>query len=176
MARPRLGSRPGGLLACAWAAMVAIGEQGYSEKARGINEAAKVIKAGVPRIPGLELLGESHSTVIAIKSHDHKSLNIYKVNDQMSKRGWNLNSVHKPEAIHICLTAQSIGRGEEFLVDLAASVAHVQANPDEKGGNAALYGLAATFPDRSSVADVARILLDCISTPPAPVSGVAHAS
>jgi len=155
------GSRPGGLLACAWASLVACGQSGYYEKAQGIDQAAKTIKAGVRSIPGLELIGDSHSSVIAFTS---KEMNIYKVNDQMSKHGYNLNALHRPNALHVCLTAQSIGRGAQFVQDLKESVAFVRANPKQEGGSAAIYGLASSFPDRAVVGDVAAIFLDVMSS------------
>ena len=40
------GSRPGGLIAAAWGTLVAIGEDGYLEKAEGIMEASREMLEG----------------------------------------------------------------------------------------------------------------------------------
>ena len=51
------GSRPGGLSAACWAALVSIGEQGYLEATRRILDAVAVMKQGVADIPELRLMG-----------------------------------------------------------------------------------------------------------------------
>ncbi|MCP3975241.1 MAG: aspartate aminotransferase family protein, partial [bacterium] len=81
------GSRPGALLATAWAAMLAMGEDGYLEGARGILEAGKAIKRGISEIPELRVLGDP-LWVIAFASD---VVNIYEVMAQMAQRGWSLN-------------------------------------------------------------------------------------
>jgi sphinganine-1-phosphate aldolase len=63
--------------------------------------------------------------------------------------------------LHLCLTLQHINMADEFLQDLKEAVAKVQESPDLfKEGGAAIYGLAATIPDRSVVVDVAHMFLD----------------
>ena len=47
------GSRPGGLIAGAWAAMMTIGEEGYLEAARKVMEVSKTIQQGIKQIPEL---------------------------------------------------------------------------------------------------------------------------
>jgi len=42
-------------------------------------------------------MGNSWSSVVALTSDD-KDIDIYQVAQEMSKRGWNLNSMHKPPA------------------------------------------------------------------------------
>jgi sphinganine-1-phosphate aldolase len=52
------GSRPGALSAACWAALVAIGEEGYRTRAKGILETVRAIAEGVRAIPGLVLQGQ----------------------------------------------------------------------------------------------------------------------
>lgn len=52
------GSRPGALSAACWAALVAIGEKGYQERAKSILETTSLIAKGVESIPGLVLQGQ----------------------------------------------------------------------------------------------------------------------
>lgn len=47
----------------------------------------------IPDIEGLYVLGNPDMTVVAFAS---KELNIYKVNEAMTERGWSLNALHKP--------------------------------------------------------------------------------
>jgi sphinganine-1-phosphate aldolase len=154
------GSRPGALSAACWAALVTTGEAGYMEATRQILAAADAIKRGLKEIPELRLLGDP-LWIIAFASD---SLNVYLVLDQMTKRGWALNGLHRPAAVHIALTLRHAqpGLAEQFLADLRESVAYVQAHPDEGGGMAPVYGMAATLPLRSVVADLLKRYIDLL--------------
>ncbi|MBM3126134.1 MAG: aminotransferase class V-fold PLP-dependent enzyme, partial [Chloroflexi bacterium] len=154
------GSRPGALSAACWAAMVSIGAQGYTEAARKILATAEMIKREIRKIPDIRLLGDP-LFVIAFASD---SLDIYRVLDAMTSRGWSLNGLHKPACMHICLTLRHAqpGVAERFTRDLKESIAHVKANPDAKGGMAPVYGMAATMPMRGMVADLLKRYLDVI--------------
>lgn len=152
------GSRPGALSAACWAAMVSIGTEGYTNATQKILETAKTIKAGVREIPGLRLLGDS-LFVVAFAS---EAFDIYKVLDAMSHKGWSLNGLHKPACVHLCVTLRHTQPGvvERFLRDLEAAVAQVQANPEEKGTMAPIYGTASTMPMRGLVSDMLKKYLD----------------
>ena len=82
--------------------------------------------------------------------------------DLMSQRGWNLNGLHKPPSLHICVTLRHTqpGVAERFLTDLQKSVDFVVANPGDKGSMAPVYGLAATIPFRGAVGDLLRRYID----------------
>ena len=45
-------------------------------------------------------------TVVAFKAVKPRALNIYAVNDALSARGWHLNALQLPPALHMCFTAQ----------------------------------------------------------------------
>ena len=154
------GSRPGALSAACWAAMVSIGEQGYLEATRRILETAATIRRGIEGIPDLHVLGDP-LWVIAFGS---KTLDIYKVMDLMARRKWNLNGLHKPPCVHICVTLRHTqpGVAERFVDDLKAAVEYVRANPDEEGGMAPVYGMAATLPFRGVVGDLLKRYMDLL--------------
>lgn len=139
-----LGSRPGGLIAAAWASLLASGEEGYLAAAREILAAADRIKAGVRAIPDLKVLGDP-LFVVAIASD---SLDVYRVMDQMTGRGWSLNGLHRPAAFHIAVTRRHAEDGvvDRFLTDLAEAVREVRLSPASDGGMAPLYGLASVAP------------------------------
>ena len=139
-----LGSRPGGLIAAAWASLLATGEEGYLAAARDILAAAGRIKEGVRRIDGLKVLGDP-LFVVAVASDE---LDVYQVMDRMAGRGWSLNGLHHPAAFHIAVTRRHAEPGvvERFLADLAAATREVRESPAAEGGMAPLYGLAAVAP------------------------------
>ena len=156
------GSRPGGLSAACWAAMLSFGERGYTEAAARILETATQMKAAVASIDGLELIGDP-LYVIAFRSSD-AALDVYRVMDAMSRRGWSLNGLHRPASVHFCVTLRHarIEVAERFESDLADSVAEVRAVPAsaDAGGLAPIYGLAASVPDRTLVSDFLKAYMD----------------
>ena len=95
------GSRPGALSATCWAAMVSIGESGYTEAARRILATGARIRDGIAAIPGLSVLGDP-LWVIAFAADD--GLDVYQVMENMGHRGWSLNGLQRPAAVHIAVT------------------------------------------------------------------------
>lgn len=172
------GSRPGGLIAATWAALVRMGENGYLECAREIMSTAKAIEAGIRTIPGLRVLGTPHMSVISFASDPStlvrgEVVNIYKVGESLTspktaadgkkRSGWNLNTLQKPSSIHLCCTYMHRGRADQFLADLRAAVDEVVDHPEMfKNGSAAIYGMAETMPDGAVVDDLARGFIDTL--------------
>jgi sphinganine-1-phosphate aldolase len=155
------GSRPGALLATAWAALLSMGEQGYLDATRSILETGVKVRAGIEAISGLRVLGDP-LWVIAFTSDD---VNIYEVMARMAQRGWSLNGLHHPPAVHIALTLRHTQSGvaDVFLSDLARAVAEARKTGTEpQTGSAPMYGMAATFPARRAVADLLRRYIDKI--------------
>ena len=157
------GSRPGALIATAWAAMLKTGRSGYLDSTRKILTAAKKIADGIRSIPDLQLIGDPVH-VIAFTS---SSLDIYRVLDEMSTRGWSLNGLHKPPAVHIALTLRHAqpGVAERFIADLKVSVEKTRGSKPADGGLAPVYGLAASIPFRGLVSDLLKKYLDTLYRP-----------
>lgn len=139
------GSRSGGLIAQAWASMMALGKAGYREHSKEIITCTRKIAAGVREIQGLKLLGDAVA-MIACFASDDSQVNIYSVGDEMRKKGWNLNAMQHPPCMHLCVTLTHLGREEKFLADLAESVSIVRSKPTKREGNAAIYGMTAALP------------------------------
>ncbi len=154
------GSRPGALSAACWAAMLAVGADGYLDATQKILDTAAKIKAGIRQIAELRIFGDP-LWVIAFGSD---SLDIYRVMDYMTARKWSLNGLHKPSCLHICVTLRHTrpGVAERFIQDLKAAVIHVRQNPGAQGGMAPVYGLAATLPVRSVVGDMLEKYIDAL--------------
>ena len=154
------GSRPGALSAACWAALLTTGEAGYMDATRRILETAAVIREGIMNIPGLTILGDP----LWVISFASATLDIFRVLDEMTQRGWSLNGLHKPAAVHIAVTLRHTqpGLAQRFLADLRESVAAVAANPDMEGGMAPVYGMAATMPMRGMVGELLRRYIDLL--------------
>ena len=136
------GSRSGGIVAATWAAMVSLGERGYLEVARGIFDSAAIIRRGIDAIPELEVIGNP-TFLVAFRSPE---LNIYHVNDRLIEKGWRLNALQLPAALHFCVTRPNTAPGvaDAFLADLRDAVEYAKhpARAEPKSG--ALYGLGGT--------------------------------
>ena len=152
------GSRPGGLSAACWAALVSMGEKGYLAATEKILAAVAAMRGGIETIPELRILGEPIGP-FAVASD---SLDIYQVLDQMTARGWSLTGLLNPAAIHVSPTLRwaEPGVAERFVEHLGESVAHVRDTPEIEGGMAPIYGLAASIPDRGIVHDMLKQVMD----------------
>uniref|UniRef100_A0A803L1B0 sphinganine-1-phosphate aldolase n=1 Tax=Chenopodium quinoa TaxID=63459 RepID=A0A803L1B0_CHEQI len=152
------GSRPGGLIAGAWAAMMSLGEEGYLENTRQIMDVSKKIQEGIKSIPELYVVGRPDMTIVAFASND---IDIFEVNDLMSSKGWHLNALQRPNSLHICLTLQHVLVADDFLTDLQKSVRTVKENPGPiSGGLAPIYGAAGRMPDRGMVQELLVNFMD----------------
>ncbi len=154
------GSRPGALSAACWASMVTMGEQGYLDATGRILQTAAAIRAGVEAIPELRVLGDP-LFVIAFGSD---VVDIYQVMQHMSERGWSLNGLHNPPALHLAVTLRHTeeGVGERFVRDLQDSVSAAKTHPGEAGGVAPVYGMAATVPARAVVDELLERYVDLL--------------
>ena len=152
------GSRPGALIAGAWAAMLAMGEEGYQRATQSILDAAAVIRSGIESFPQLRIIGDP-LWVIAFAS---ETVDIYEVMARMTERGWSLNGLHHPAAVHVAVTLRHTqdGVADEFVADLRQSVAAAAGTDGAQTGSAPIYGMAATFPARGAVADLMKRYID----------------
>jgi sphinganine-1-phosphate aldolase len=148
------GSRPGALSAACWASLVSVGEAGYLDATGRILAVADEVKAGLRAgFPELEVMGDP-LFVVAVRSAED-DLDIYRVLDAMTARGWSLNGLHRPACFHLCVTQRHTQPGftEHYLADLRAAIDEVRQNPNAEGGMAPIYGMANTIPERGLVSD-----------------------
>ena len=82
----------------------------------------------------------------------------------MISKNWSLNPLQKPNAVHIALTLRHTqpGVAEKFVQDLREAVTYVREHPQEKGGSAPVYGMAATLPLRGVVREMLRRFADLL--------------
>jgi glutamate/tyrosine decarboxylase-like PLP-dependent enzyme len=152
------GSRSAGLSAAAWAAMVAIGEEGYLGAARGIMNAADTIRAGIASIPEIKIIGET-TFVIGMTSDE---VDIYHVNDYLRIKGWRMNGLQNPPGFHFCMTGPQSqpGVAERFVADLKDGVAYAKDPPSPTPVSGAVYGLASSLPGQMMLKEMLLYVLD----------------
>ncbi|KAK1754594.1 pyridoxal phosphate-dependent transferase [Echria macrotheca] len=169
------GSRPGALIAACWASLVSVGEAGYLAACEQIVGTAKKLAERIREHPALagelEILGNPLVSVVAFRA---RNLNTYDIADAMTARGWHLNALQNPPAIHVAVTLPITKVWERLAADLEAVVEgerekeRVRAVEGKKsrggkdaGGDAAvLYGVAGSLPNKSVVVDLATGFLD----------------
>ncbi|KAI8072194.1 sphingosine-1-phosphate lyase [Gilbertella persicaria] len=155
------GSRPGALIAGCWAALMHMGHDGYLDACKKIIGARRIMEAGVRSIPQLHVKGEPIGPVLAFGANE--PLNIYDVGDKLSARGWNLSALQNPSGLHISVTLPWAKSAELFVQDLKACVQGLVEDPSSgSGSTAAIYGTAASVPDKTIVDDVAAGFLDLL--------------
>ena len=119
------GTRPAGPIAAAWAILNYLGEEGYLEITDTVMKAVKKMQAGVNAIEGVKVLSDPEMSVFAIASDD-SSIDIYEVADELHKYGWHLDRQHFPMCLHVTANYIHAGVADEFIADLAKSVAEVR--------------------------------------------------
>ncbi|MBI5158349.1 MAG: aminotransferase class V-fold PLP-dependent enzyme [Acidimicrobiia bacterium] len=154
------GSRPGGLSTACWAAMMSMGEAGYLDAASRIMGAAGAIRTGIAALPGLRVLGDP----LWVISFTSDEIDIYRVNEEMTRRGWSLNGLQHPPAVHLAVTLRHAEPGVvgRFLDDLAAAVEAARRAGDDPERGTPLYGMATSFPIRAAIDDVLERYLDLL--------------
>jgi sphinganine-1-phosphate aldolase len=132
------GSRSDGLLAATWASLVSIGREGYRTYAKRIFDTAAAMQDAVRSHPELRIMGEP-SFLFAFRSDD---FDIYHINDEMKRRGWRLNGLQYPNALHMAVTRPQTQPGvvEAWADDLDAAVAYARERGDEAAESSAVYG------------------------------------
>lgn len=143
------GTRPGGPMAAAWASLKLLGTEGYLKLAKIVMDASKKLMKGIKEIPELQILGEPDMSVFSFASDD---IDVYQLGDIMDKKGWHLDRIQYPAALHMMVNPHHAEVVEPFLNDLRASVKEFKENPEKStGGQAAMYGMVASLPDRGKI-------------------------
>ena len=154
------GSRPGGVIAAAWATMLALGEDGYLDLSRRVLKTAQSIRAGAREFDDVTLMGES----AVVAAFTTKRRNVYQVMENMSGKGWYLNGLQNPPGVHLAVTLRHTvpGVARRFLSDLRRSVKEAEGAQDT--GLAPVYGMAGTMPEES-VTTFLQSVMDWIYAP-----------
>ncbi len=147
------GARPGGAIASAWAILHYLGEKGFLGLAKTTREVALKMMEGIRAIPGLFVLGNPPATVFAFGS---KNINVYQLAVKLKERGWHLHAQHRPPCLHMTISPYHEKIVEPFLKDLREAAAELSGTSSAApSGEAALYGMMGTLPDRKMARSLA---------------------
>jgi glutamate/tyrosine decarboxylase-like PLP-dependent enzyme len=147
-----LGTRPGGAIAAAWAALTALGEQGYLRMAEEVLQTTRALQEGIGQIADLRILGRPAMSVFAFTA---EHTNLLAVADAMELRGWHIDRQQRPSAIHLMITPAHRDIVPAYLHDLKECVSFVSAHPELAAqGSAAMYGMLAQIPEGGMVREL----------------------
>jgi len=134
------GSRSGGIIATAWAALVTLGREGYMAIAADIFRTAAALRTAIEGVPELRVLGDPFFNV-AFTTTDESGLDIFVVNDHMASQRWRLNGLQRPAALHFCVTRPNTQEGvvERFAIDLVAAVEYAKGRVGTPAKSGAFY-------------------------------------
>jgi len=110
-----MGTKSGGPLAGCWAVMNSLGREGYQTIARQVMKTSTQLRLGIDAHESLHVIGRPDMSVMAFTS-DHG--NIFNIGDALTSKGWHLDRLQFPDALHLTVTQLNIGKEEEFLKDL----------------------------------------------------------
>ncbi|KAJ1433358.1 sphingosine-1-phosphate lyase-like protein [Ochromonadaceae sp. CCMP2298] len=147
------GSRPGGMIAAAWTAMVAMGQDGYMNVAREVLGTTTKILDAVDSIKGIRLVVKPDMTALAIMSDDPK-VHILALADVMESKGWQMERNQNPDSLHMSVGPLHTQSVDQLIVDMQESVEYVYAHPElTSQGTVGMYGMVAKIPDNTIVTD-----------------------
>jgi sphinganine-1-phosphate aldolase len=119
-----LGTRSGGPIAGAWAVMQYLGESGYLRLTRMARDATEALVAGLRKMPGVRVLGEPATTLVAFTFDDADA---FAVGEALGRRGWFVDQQKPPPSLHCTVNAVHGPVIAPFLVALRDSLADVRA-------------------------------------------------
>ena len=153
------GSRPGALIAGCWASLMRTGEDGYLDSCLKIVGAAKQVEQAIRTSDvlrhSLAVIGKPVVSVVAFRAQPNPqyasdAVDIYAVVDAMTAKGWHLNALQNPPAVHVALTLPIVAVVDDLVRDLSLAVESCRGKPSATSGDAAaLYGVAGALPDKS---------------------------
>ncbi|GGT20514.1 pyridoxal phosphate-dependent decarboxylase family protein [Nonomuraea spiralis] len=115
-------SRSAGPLGGAWATLQALGREGYVELGRATLKAASRLREGIAAIPGLRVLGEPESSLVAFAGD---GIDVFVLADAARERGWflqpQLSYAGIPANLHITVTGVTLAGVEAMLKVIADS-------------------------------------------------------
>lgn len=113
------GSRPGGAISAAWAALSCIGIDGYCQFSKLTMEAFERIKMEIERIPELRILGNPQHGILSFTS---SQIDIYQLADELQLKGWHFERLQFPAAIHLTVSQIHSTVAALFIQDLQRAI------------------------------------------------------
>ncbi len=173
-----LGTRPGGPIAAAWAAMNAMGQDGYRQMAQKVMETTQKLIQGINGLEGLKVMGKPQMSVFAYTSA-RPDIDIFTLGDIMEEKGWHIDRLQRPVGLHAMVTPAHETVADQYLKDLKESLEFIKNHPDlASRGNAAMYGMIAHIPFRGLIKSQVRKMMEKMYGPECemPMSNTGKAS
>ncbi len=143
------GTRAGGPIAATWSGMKALGRKGYLNLADIVMKTTKKLITGINHLDSLRVLG---TPVMSVFSFTSDEFNIFQLGDVLDSKGWHLDRLQFPPALHMIVNPHHAEVADQFLNDLKNAVIETKKNPGKiDEGEAAMYGMIASLPDRDKV-------------------------
>ena len=156
-------TKSAGPMAAAWATISAIGSDGYRELVLATRVATEQIVSAVAEIPGLRVLGDPASTLIALAADGAEPADPFVLADRMHARGWFIQpqpAVHgMPRTAHLTVQATTLANVAEFLQALRESAAEARALPAAAPAPELLAAAESLDPDVLDLATIAQLLV-----------------
>jgi glutamate/tyrosine decarboxylase-like PLP-dependent enzyme len=139
------GTRPGGAIAAAWAALMSLGQQGYLKLAQQTMALTRQLMHGIEAIEGFYIIGRPDMSVFTFTS---VNLDIFAISDRMLAKGWHLDRQKDPDCLHIIVTPNHRQALKPFLSDLQKATEQERSKSisDGQKQHAMLYGVTADIP------------------------------
>ena len=122
-------TKSGGPLASCWALLNFLGDEGYLRFAERTLQATRAIADAIRETPGVRLMAEPESSLIAFTADD---FSIFPIVDSMRKRGWfvqpQLGFMGSKENIHLSVGQATLDLVDQFVPDLRASIEEAKAS------------------------------------------------
>ena len=119
------GTRSALPMATAWATLHHLGREGYLRLTDLTLKTAARMREGIGDIDGVAVLGEPDAHLLAMVSEPGHDLDVFAVGDALAERGWFHDRQTPPDSLHSTVSPGNAPVIEEYLDDLATSVAQV---------------------------------------------------
>jgi sphinganine-1-phosphate aldolase len=127
------GTRPGGAIAAAWAALNFLGREGYRRIAASSMRAKAHMAEGLARIPSVRVFGEPDLWAFAFGSDE---VDMHRVAARMNERGWYCGRTTSPRGIHMMCTPVHEKVADTYVTDIALAVDEERARASADPGAA----------------------------------------
>ncbi|KAJ5129349.1 uncharacterized protein N7515_005388 [Penicillium bovifimosum] len=156
--------------------LMSVGETGYINSCTEIINAARKFEAAVRTDSiislHMEVIGNPIVSVVAFRSKNG-AIDIYDIADDLSAKGWHLNALQSPPAIHCAFTIPTAKAVEQLIADLTEVIGVELEKAEQRkregksyilqrGDTSALYGVAGSIPDKTIVSRLAEGFLDTL--------------
>jgi sphinganine-1-phosphate aldolase len=142
-------SKSGGPMAGAWAILTYLGEDGFKNIVKTVQDTTQTLIDGINAIPELEVLGQPAMCMFSFKSD---AINVYQLADAMAKRGWYIQGQFStpltPRNLHLSVSYGTTHQADALLKDLRECVEEVKGMDSiDSDGIRAMVSSALQSPD-----------------------------